>query len=121
MVTAVAVSFLAATRRSLGVAGKESKYRDDVIARLDDADPRVQALAAESVARTCKDIASQVSDPLKKMLGSDSFEVRYQASLALLALGDTSGDETMLADQTTDNDTQKAQAKAAYDSIAAQK
>jgi HEAT repeat protein len=107
--------------QGLRALGAGATYRTQVIGRLLDTDPRVLSLAAQLVGATCRDIASQVTPSLKLLLASGNFRVRYDAALALFALGDTSGAATMLADQASPNPTQQRMAGMAYAQITAVK
>ena len=107
--------------RSLQALGGTTTYRSQVIGRLLDADPRLQALSARIVGGICGDIASSVKPSLQALLASTNFRVRYEAALALLALGDTSGQATMQADRALPNPSHALLASQAYGAITAAK
>ena len=107
--------------QAIWVLGGAPANRAKVIGRMADTDPRVLALAAKLVGQTCGDIVSTVKPSLVTLLGSGNFRVRYEAALALLALGDTSGAATMLADGASTNLSQRQMAMQAYSLISAAK
>lgn len=92
-------------------------HRSALLLRLSDTDPRVRALAAEAVGRTCSDAKTTVVPKLKPLLASTNFHVRHAAAMALLGLQDKSGQATMKADAVSTNRSQAARATAAYDAI----
>ena len=71
------------------------------------------------VGSTCSDIVSTVKPSLVLLLASPNFRVRYDAALALFALGDKSGAATMLADGASTNPSQQRMATQAYSLITA--
>jgi|GEM_PF-4062903 len=107
---------LEALRAVLGLGGG-TKYRENVITMLGDMDDRVVAVAARSVGQTCGDIAARVNPALLGLLFSMNFQVRYEASLALNALGDKTGLATMQADAMPPNLSQQQQATQAINII----
>jgi hypothetical protein len=58
-----------------------------------------------------------VTEKLKGLLDSSAFPVRYQAALALLALGSDGGKERMKTDKDSSDPSVKAMASKAYDLI----
>ena len=108
--------------QAIWILGGAPANRAKVIGRMADTDPRVLALAGRKlVGQTCSDISSTVKPSLVTLLGSANFRVRYEAALALLQLGDTSGAATMLADGATTNLSQRQMAIQAYSLISAAK
>ena len=103
-----------AALRGVMLASAAVTYRTAVIGRMLDADPRIQALAAELVGQTCSNIASTVRPTLVSLLASTSFHVRLKAALALFAHGDKTGGLTMKADALSPNPSIAAQAAQAY-------
>jgi len=103
--------------RALLVLGGGTTYRENVITMLGDADDRVVAVAIRSVGQTCRDIAARVNPALLGLLFSMNFQVRYEASLALNALGDKTGLATMQADAMPPNLSQQQQATQAINII----
>ena len=91
--------------------------RGAVIPLLQDADARVQALAAYHLGQNLAGDFINFRQQLLNMLGSGNFKVRYEAALALLAYKDKGGANTMLADQKTQKTSQRLQAADAYQRI----
>ena len=109
-----------AALRGLVILGATAGPRTAIVGRMLDADPRIQALAAEVVGRTCLSIKATVRPTLVSLLASTNFNVRYHAALALHAHGDKSGAATMLADSLSPNPSVATQAKQAYRLITGQ-
>jgi HEAT repeat protein len=91
--------------------------RGAVIPLLQDADARVQALAAYHLRQNLAGDINTFRQQLLNMLGSGNFKVRYEAALALLAYNDKGGANTMLADLATAKASQRLQAADAYQRI----
>ncbi|MFV1959901.1 MAG: HEAT repeat domain-containing protein [Planctomycetota bacterium] len=89
--------------QGLEVLGGTSLYSTAVIARLGDRSGRIQALAARLSGPIGASVKTTLIPKLKGLLASTSFRVRYEAALALKALGDKSGAATMRADRASKN------------------
>ena len=100
--------------------GAESSKASAIAARLGDSDVRIQARAAESLARSTGVAYEDVDDALSGLLSSSSFLVRYQAALAMHAYGDDGGTSTMQSDAASGPADQQKLAQRALSVLAGQ-
>jgi len=100
--------------QGLEVLGMAASYPTAVFPRLGDMSGRVQALAARLSGQVGGSSKATVIPKLKGLLASTNFRVRYEAALALKALGDKSGATTMLTDRASKNPSVAKMAAAAY-------